>query len=296
MGGLLALIVLLLCCGCVHVDITVGVHDEDGGATITERLRLTQELQELCAGTDGLELLKGQLGKETALARAEKMGKGTVLNSHRMYGLPDGGVESLAVYEIPDVEDLRLTSPFLHDAEDAPASTYQLAFSPHTNEENWRYGQVSMSVKRVTRVPKGPGAARRASTPAERQAYRELQPVVADLLRNLEVALRVQMPEPFSGGYVRNIRAGPKTATLFSLSGRDLDTTGRGFLDNEEIMISLLELDLNADVIHRHACAFSDNPKTPVLRGKELYHPERFHVLPTKHMVNKYFGGRYPTR
>jgi hypothetical protein len=187
-----------------------------------------------------------------------------------------------------------MSSPFVD--RDAPASTCRLTFGAHAGKRDWRYGQISMGVKRVKRVAFPKGVVKKAATPAERQIYRELQPVVADMLRNLEVAVRLEVPKRFTAGHLRNARAGARTATLFALSGKDLDAGGKGFLDNEEIMAAMLQMDLEADVIQRHACAFPNNDKTPVLRGKRLRHSAGFRTLPTKHMIDRYFGGKKPSR
>jgi hypothetical protein len=110
------------------------------------------------------------------------------------------------------------------------------------------------------------------------------------MLSGFEASLKLKVPTRFAGGYVRNIKAGPDTTTLFSISGDDLDTEGNGFFDNEEILLALLRLDFGADVIYRHACAFPHNSRTPVLRahGHGLYGPWSFRILPSTYQFEKF--------
>jgi hypothetical protein len=76
--------------------------------------------------------------------------------------------------------------------------------------------------------------------------------------------------------------------TLFSLSGRSRDSRGGLFFGNEEVLISLLELDLDSNVLHGNSSdAFEHNFGVPVLRGRR--HARcRFSIYPTKHMLKQY--------
>lgn len=76
--------------------------EDDGGAVLTERIWLSRMLLELSLG------LRQHLLRESAFERVESIANGMILVSHNE-NLHDGGsVESLTLFQISSIEDLRL--------------------------------------------------------------------------------------------------------------------------------------------------------------------------------------------
>src|SRR5580693_9482021 len=108
-------VVLLVClcmvtlAGCLQLDIRITVN-EDGSATITERIRFTRQLMDL-AGDRKPELMK-LLSKEVALERMKRMGDGVVLVSHEVHDTEGASREAVIVYKVPDLNKLVYVSPW----------------------------------------------------------------------------------------------------------------------------------------------------------------------------------------
>ena len=278
----------LLWSGCMQLEVVVEMHEKDAGATVRERIRVSRTLQEVCPTKADLDKLLAHLSEQSARERTKQMGKGITLVSHERKELPNGSVESRAVYEIPNIRDLRINNPFV--AFRPPASGASISYGlrmylDKPTNETW------LNVHEVNKKLKYPEAmVRRTATPRERQILRELRPIVSDMMSDFQATVRLKVPTQFKGGYVRNIRAGRKTTTLFSLTGDDLDKHGRGFLENEEILIALLEMDFGDPAILGHTAAFPNNSRTPVLRahGHGLRAPNRFRILQTTHQKETY--------
>lgn len=299
--AVLILVAAFFSSGCVHVDVTVALHDKDFGATITERLRVTRTLKKMCRGPEDMKAVMSHLTKEAAMKRLKNMGKGVTLTSHKKVELPDGSSESISVYTIPNINHLQISNPYIYRH---PASLYKFNVAVRTKKKakngrmNPAYGKVSIYLRRIKENKLSKGIVSRVPSPAKQQLFRDLQPVFADMLSDLQIALKITVPTRFIGhhyeGQIRGIRGAPKKMTLFSVSGRDTDMSGGNFFENEEIMIKLLQMDLNNSLIQHHAASFTRNYKTPVLRSGR--HQHGFWFYPTRFILDKYFGGKKPTR
>jgi hypothetical protein len=228
-------------------------------------------------GAERDELL-GNLEREAALERMKEMGKGVTLVSHEKKALPDGGVQSLVVCRIPNITDLRVSNPFVHEW---PAGKLARIQYGQIRSRDLTWVKVNPLSRRI-QYPRG--MVRKAATPLERQILRELRPVVADMLSDFTASLKLKVPTRLRGGQVRNLNAGPRTTTLFSLSGKDLDRHGLGFFENEEILLALLRMDFNAHAIINHTRAFPHNSRTPVLRSRGA----SFSIMPTTYQTRQY--------
>jgi hypothetical protein len=279
-------VVGLSCGGCLQLEITVALHDDDAGATVTERLCFTRELLELDRRTPDGQKITRWLSRESAMERAKRMGEGVKLVNHRQTDKPDGGIESVAVFEIPNVEDLRIVNPLLHES--SPGRAVRLTFSPVNRPGDWRHRRVWVNVveaegRRDEETEPQPVA------PLDLQAYRDLQPVFVHLMRGLEIAVRLETPRPVFSGPVRGAGKGATAATFFSISDEDLDAAGNTFIKNEEAMLSALRLDPFDESILAHTRGFTVNRKLPVLRAG-FYRPNSFLIEPTRYMEREYFG------
>lgn len=279
----------LLCVGCLQLELTIALHDDGPGATVTERLCVTRELLELDRAAPAAGKVARWLTRESALERMQGMGKGVSLVEHRQTKKPDGSLESVSVFRIPNLEDLRITNPLLHES--PPSRSVRFILSPVKNPKDWRHGTVGVNVAEAD-GKRGQETGKHGDAPLDLQAYRDLEPVFAHLMKGLRVTVRLVTPRPVASGPVRGAGKGAKTVTLFSISDDDLDAAGNAFIRNEEAMLSILQLDLFADSILAHTRGFPVNPRLPVLRHHShgLYHPHHFWIEPTRYMEKEYFG------
>src|SRR6185437_5777116 len=86
----------LLLAGCLQLDVRITIN-EDGSATITERIRFTRQLMDL-AGDRKPELLK-LLSKENALERMKRMGDTVTLVSHEIHDAEGASKEAIIVFK-----------------------------------------------------------------------------------------------------------------------------------------------------------------------------------------------------
>ncbi|MCX7803964.1 MAG: hypothetical protein N3A38_02130 [Planctomycetota bacterium] len=280
---LLCCVAAAMCCGCMQIEIRVTLHDRDGGATVTERLTVSRELLDLDRRSPADALISRHLTREAALERLKQMGKGIELVEHRATDKPDGSRESLAVYRIPVVEDLRIINPLMGGC--PPDAHLRFEFQPNKKTKDWEREIVTV-VPKLIKETRGPEAGV-ADTPLDIQAYRDLIPIFADMMKDLKVAVIFETPTSASGA-VRGSGRETKAVELLSFSGRDLDAGSRLFLENEEIAISLLRGMPHADNIVEHTRTFAHNPKVPVLRYGRWF-DAGFWIVPTEHMREKYF-------
>jgi hypothetical protein len=269
---------------------------EDGGATIAERVRFSRKLLELDHQTPGDVKLVRLLERKAVEERMAHMGKGITLVRHTLTKLQDGSRESVAAFKIPDIEDLRLPNPYLDQA--PPSRMMRFRFSPIYKfvHSYHRVGELMLAlvpaVEPRRRSDRRDGEPPPGPTPAELQALRDLRPVFVDLMEGLELKLRLMATKPISYGHVREKRAGSKTITLFSFTDSDLDAHGQRFIENEELMLSILRLRLDAEILTDHTQDFARNLTLPVFRGRKPYASGRFRIQPTRHLFRKYYGGR----
>jgi len=292
--GLLVGLLLLVPCGCLQVEVTVQM-DDDGGATITERVRFSAALLDLDKDTPADQQLAQLLAKEAVQERTKVMGKGARLVSHTVTDLPGGARESLAVYHIPDLEDLRLLNPYLIQGPAGRRMRFQFTPIYKFVHSFHRVGDVMLYLvpaETPRRRPRRTGAPPPEPTPAQLQTIRDLQPAFADMLEDFHIKLRLVATKPISRGYVRDRRARTKVINLISFSEKDLDAFASPFIENEELMLTLLRWRMDADVLTRHTRGFASNVTVPVFRGKEPYAVGRFRIKPTKHLFQKFYAGR----
>ena len=287
--------------GCLHLDVAIKLHDTYGGATITERIMVTRALRDLCTRAGNPDLLAPHMTKAAAAKRAGRFGKGTVVTSHKRQELSGGELESVTVYTIPNVNDLLITTPYLRGS---PASQQHVRVGADTNPKrkdgrrNLGFGHCHLNIRsgfenaKRAKVPSK--AVLPLPTPLDRQIYRDLLPVMADLLEDLHLRMTIEVPTRFIRGAIRGIQNGPSKATLFSWSGSDR-AGGMALLENEEIMIEILRQGLDSPIIAQEISRqFLSNGSVPVLREGSYRDSASFTFLPTKHIVDTKFGGQYP--
>jgi hypothetical protein len=288
----LPFVFLLACAGCLQVDLNIALHNEDGGATVTERLRISEPLRQLSRNAPAGRSILHHLKRDAALERMKRMGKGITLVSHQEADLEDGSRESVALYRIPDFEDLRFPNPFVQDRRPHPMVRIHLR-PCYKDHRSGRVGTLGGGFARVKSDFKPTDTAEEpipAVTPLDRQLLRDLQPIFTDLAKGFHVRVSLTAPNQPAGG---RRSAGPVTHTLLSLNDKHLDRYAEPFFQNEEAMLALLQLKLDHKAIIKHTNEFfRKNHQVPVHRGRSQYGSRGFRIRPTTYLFKKYFAGR----
>ncbi len=286
------LALMLAAAGCLQLELTVEMHEKDAGATVTERIRFSQALQRLDEGGGGKIDLASYLGRQGALNRMKRMGKGVELVNHAENKLTDGSRESVSVYRIPDIEDLRLPNPFVQNNRPAPLMRFNFGPVYERRSGGDRVGTIGLNW-RVAEGQSGPKAEEEEDwlpeSPLDFQVFRDLQPVFADMMSDFEVKVVVIVPgQPAERGRP----AGNRTLTLLHFNDRHTDRHAEPLIRNEEAMLSMLQLKLGDAPITEHTRNFPRYEQVPVHRGRSNYGSTGFVIWPTRHLFRKYFAGR----
>ena len=296
--GSIARILLLLAsavsAGCLQIETRVRLH-EDGSATITERLQLSQRLLEMSREGKSPIDVTSYLAKEAALERMKHMGKGVEFVRHEARDAEQGAKESVSVYRIAHINDFRYMSPYLATLKYPKHNAVKFTMFP-IYESTWYgriAGQMGVTVKPVSteRRRKDEGLPPEP-TPLERQTIRELRLAFGDMMQDLHVrltfesygSLRFRQYYRFRGG-----RGGTKEYDLIDFSGKDLDKYGYRFLLNEEIMVELLEGKVGGANVKEHVAGHAENLTVPV------YHPggtPEIYFRPSRFLFDKHFKGK----
>jgi hypothetical protein len=270
---LLATAVLALAAGgCLKVCTRIQLNP-DGSATITERLRFSQRLLDLDSKQKPAEQIARLLTREAALQRMQHMGKGIRLVRHEIRTAERAARESVAVFHIGDLSDLRYVSPFLAYADYPENCKVACRMVPLYKSRNYvgSAGQMAVSFRPVRRPrrhprpdpdappPKGP-------TPLAQQKLRRLRAVFADLLEDFEIRLTFATYCPIRecGVGMRGRRAGVSQADLIHFSDATLDQFGGMLLDNEEIVLDLLGGNVGSKNVVEAVRQFANNTTVPV--------------------------------
>lgn len=298
----LAVPLALLTSGCLQIDTRVKVN-EDGSATITEKVRFSRRLLDL--GREGgiAELLK----KEAALARMKSMGTGLALKSHKIQDAEGGSRESVAVFTIPDLNQFQYVSPWPAYKDFGTNNVVKCQLGPRFKSKPYRNGKAGEIIVTFRHTKRAVGHARhkkgdplpKGPTPQELQVYREIGPVFRDVLKGFKVRLTLESYAPISrSGYgVRNHKSGAKELDLINFSDKDLDRFGQRFLENEELMLDLVRLELGSADIVNHVKQYVGNHTLPVFfpagssfmwwtGGTEIC------FRPSKTLFDKYYAGK----
>jgi hypothetical protein len=310
MRKMMALMILLpALCGCMQLDVRVKL-EEDGSATISERLGFPKRLldQDKASGKDELRSL---LAKDAAQARAKLMGAGTTLVSHEIRPAEGGGMESLAVYKIADINEFRFIPPF-PAAENSQHSPLRITIEP-CYKQRWaapdRPGMmaVQFSMENVQRSKKAAAVAE--ATPLDKQPLRDLAPVLREMVKGFKFKIVFESYNKFIAGtyeypsYVldRETRVATASWPLVDLSDQNLDSYGNSILDNEEIMGEVLRGDWGGPEITKEitrrlqfgAYVFWNDHKMPLIYpGGMDYQSNRLVFKPSNQHFDKFFKGK----
>ena len=300
-GSAIGLLAIL--CGCLQVETVIRVN-EDGTATVTERVRFSRRLLDL-AGEKQADLLK-LLSRDAALDRMKQMGEGVRLASHELRDADGASKESLAVFQVADLNKFRYVSPWLAYLDYPDNSVVACKVEPLYKSRPYREGragEISVSFEFVKKPkaeekppedappPKGP-------PPLDLQVYRELGPVFRDMLKDFQLKLTFESFSPVHSGLgVRNERAGATSIDLIHFTDADMDKWGALFLENEELMLDLVRWEVGSADIVDHVRDYANNLTLPVFTPRGSRHMWWFGgtyvtFAPSRALFDRYFVGK----
>jgi hypothetical protein len=305
----LILAVLSLCtAGCFELETTITMR-RDGGATVTERLRFSQRMLDFDVNQDGKTKLADLLTKQAVLDRMKHMGKGIRLKSHEIKDVKNGARESVAVFEIDDIRELRYASPFLayldYDKNNIVKVNMEPAYVTNSSGR-WRAGTMTVWLRPLTTPkrdfpPKEGDPPRKQPTPLELQQIRQIQPIFKEMMKGLKVKLTFESYAPLRQvrfGY-RGRRSGDNHCDWINFSSENFDKYGIKFLDNEEVMLELLRGKTGGKNIIEHVAGFVNNRTVPIFLGYGSRHGrvsgERISFPPSRTLFDRHFAGKMLT-
>lgn len=300
-----AMVLALAASGCFELDTRIKLNP-DGSGTITEKLRFSQQLLDLGSKESGALRITELLTKEAVQERLKQMGKGVRLVSHEVRDVENGARESMAVFQVEDLNDFQYASPFLAYADYPQNSTIRCQVVPLLKSRNYAglAGEMAVAfrplkppvseikLKDGTPPPKGP-------SPRELQALRQVQPVFADLLKGFKLRLTFESYAPITatGFGWRDRRSGTSIVDLIHVTDRDLDRHSVHFLDNEEIVLDLLRGRLGSLNVVETVKQFQDNQTVPLFlpwgsANAPWRQSDEICFKPSRQLFDRHFAGK----
>ncbi len=280
MTRLTVLPIFLLLTGCVQMEVHVKLH-EDGSATVRERIWFSKLILEQANPTAEATDLKQELTREAAIQRGSLLADGAKLESHQTSATEEGA-ESVAIYKVDDIEDLRFHAPF-------PAVKGHTNGSLHFTIEpcystRWASpdepGYMALHVK-TENIPNHQAPKThvyRGISPKDLQMIREQIPLFKEMLRGFRFKFQVEAYSDFIVGKkhsglpaylsVRGTSEPTAVSTIIDISDSDIDRNGRNILENEEVMVDVVRGDFGGPGIRAE------------LDRYKKYRPQEFHFVP----------------
>jgi hypothetical protein len=278
--------------GCLQIDTTIRLN-EDGSGTVTERLRFSRELLDADRTESGVSF-EFLLARQNAEKRVARMGKGARLAAHSVQNSELASRESVAVFEIPDLTDLRYPSVLV--GVHVPAWDMQIKIREQLNDDwrGWGAGRLRVHFDPCA-PPPTPVSTNAAAAPppklppgpAGRQVYRDLTPTFRELLKGFRIRVAFEAYGRITHwmddrGFARKRGfSSPERVSLIDYTYAG--DTGTEALDNEEIMADLLLFHLSGDNNNSAYGPFL-SPLLPKRRGLQ--------VEPSLPLFKKYFEGK----
>ncbi len=289
----------IFCSGCMQVETLVKLN-EDGSATVTERLRFSARLLDMAQSKAGKTGVAQYLEKSYAQQRAPRFGKGAVLIDHKVVDAEGGARDAISVFKVPDINDFQYSNPFLATGAYANRGIIKCNVAP-LYASDWTgavAGQLSASFHLVGSAPKAaanqkpPPAAPKPLTPKQEQTYRQLQPVFQDICKGFMLKLTFEAYSPIRfRRYYRYRGASVHTHQydLINFDDADLDSLGGVFLGNEEIMLELLHGKLSGENVVQTVAAHAGNATLPIFHPKGI---SNIWFSPSRHHFDQFFKGK----
>jgi hypothetical protein len=293
--------IALLAAGCFQLETRVKIN-EDGTAKVTERLWFSERLLDL-AGDKRAEFV-ALLGKERLQERMKQMGEGLVLVKHETREGGDGWMESVAEFTVADLNKFRYVSPWPAYLDYASNNMVRFVMEPRYKSSPYGgppAGSIAINL-RCEKPPQGRPRPEKDAPPVEevkpreQQAYREITPVVKDMLKGFRIRFSIESYAAIRSGYgVRG--AGATVADLIDISDANMDQWSTSFWSNEEVMLELARWEIGGPNIVRNVQGYVQNWTLP------FFFPagsptcwwtgnDSIYFAPSKPLFDKYFEGK----
>jgi len=270
--------------GCLQIETNVRLN-EDGSARIRERVFFSERLLDLAGEKRGE--VAALLGKERLLERMKQMGKGLTLVRHKTREGGDGWMESVAEFDVVDLNNFRYVSPWLASGDYAANSAVRFQLKPQYKSAPYGNGPAGVMSVDLVLDKGGPhkGGAPKVLTPQEQQVYRDIAPAIRDMLKGFRLRLTFKSYAP-TGGRIGNV--------LLDVSDTDMDGVSQLFFENEEIMLELLRLDFGGPNTAGNVWKNEIEPKFLPLGSRNMWWGGggRIWFRPSKALFAKYFEGK----
>jgi hypothetical protein len=280
----------------MQIETTIELH-ADGSGTITERVNFSRKLLD-AAGSAGPSLqLESLLTRKAALARMKHMGKGIQLVSHKVSDGSQASRESVTVYTIPDLADFVYVSPFVPRGDPHEIHGLKTVIWPVLQDNSslrffagWMcvhfrpFTMPKSSTEKKEPIKKAP------RSPLASQTLRDLRPIFEDLMEGLEVKVVFRSYAPIKTSLFgwRDAAARTREVELVNfVPGKNMDSYGYPFLENEEIVVDLLRWDPNSPWIMNAVKDWPRNKTLPV-----LHHGGGIFFAPSRYYFDRWFEGK----
>ena len=298
-AALLAL--ALFATGCFQLETRVKIN-EDGTAKVTERIWFSERLLDLAGDKRG-EFV-ALLGKDRLQERMKQMGEGLTLVKHETHEGGDGWMESVAEISVPDLNKFRYVSPWPAFMDYASNNMVRFQLTPQYKSSPYGGASAgSMAIKlQYERPPQGRPAPPKDAppkedlTPKEQQAYRDITPVVKDMLKGFHIRLSIESYAAIHSGFgVRG--AGATVMDLLDVSDANMDQWSTPFWSNEEVMLEVARWDLGGPNIVRNVQGYVQNWTLPVFYPAGSPNcwwtgSDSIYFAPSKALFDKHFEGK----
>jgi hypothetical protein len=290
--------------GCVEIETRIKLNP-DGSATITERLRFSQQLLDLGSKEKGDLNVAELLTRPAVEERMKRMGKGVKLVKHTVSEAEKGSRESVAVFQVESINDFQYVSPFVAYTDYPENNTIKIEMVPLMKSRNYSGQAGEMAITfRPLKPPKGEARLKDAPpekgpAPRDVQVLRQLQPVFADLLKGFKLRLTFESFSPImsSGFGWRDRRTLTPIVDLIHLTEHDLDQHGVSILENEEIVLDLLRGRIGSPNIAETVKHFQDNNTLPLIliwgsANAPWRQSDEITFKPSKELFDRHFAGK----
>lgn len=301
---LLALLVLASA-GCMQVETRVKL-ESDGSATVVERIRFSNRLLDMKLEGSPVADMHKLLDKSVAQKRAGQLGEGCTLSNYTVKDVP-GGKEATATYKIGDLNKLCYCSPFMGFLDYPQNNVMKFKLEPVFKSRAYSGGKAGQMVASMEfqKEPKGSPQLEKdkkpppGPSPKDLQVFRELLPAVRDMLDGFEMRLTFESycPISHSGFGLRNRGAQTNEIDFFWFNDKQLDKFGDRFVDNEESMLAIAQLDFGNKTLVDQMHNFANNETMPVflpIGSSYMWWGACREVCfrPSKELFDKHFTGK----
>ena len=298
-GLALGALLLLLAAGCLQIETRVKVN-EDGSAVITERVQFSRQLLDL-AGDKKPELLR-LLSREGVLERMKQMGQGLALARHEFRDA-GGAKESWAEFTVDDVNKFQYVSPWLAYGDYPENSVVKCEYDSglHRTSKTCRNDGRELSAREES-TGSSPAAEGRAGSagpdaPGPPGVSRPGPDYAGYVERSSpEVLLRVVCARPLRVGRSRR-ESGATVVDLLDISDANMDKWGGAFLENEEVMLELAQLQFEGPNVVQNVQGYWSNETLPVFfpaGSPSMWYSGGPHICfaPSRQLFDKHFAGK----